>query len=163
LTDKQADLFGDKVSIGLDPKAIAVTGSRSIPREIGRTLFDRFLVPWLGDGRTWFTGGARGLDLWCLEWLLDRAETCHVVVPFSVQDQPQPTRPVIERASHVTELGYPKSKHAYLKRNEYMVERAGVVIGFRSGDSKGTLNTLQYAIRSGREVHAYPTETYEEG
>ncbi|HNW92817.1 MAG TPA: hypothetical protein PKM88_07910, partial [bacterium] len=53
----------------------------------------------------------------------------------------------------VIELQLPEGKTAYIRRNYYMVEHAATVLGFWSGKRGGTLATLTYAQRRGRETH----------
>lgn len=135
---------------------IVITGSRDITRSAGRGEFARRLPDWLGRGRTWLVGGARGIDAWAMEWLLEQGETCCAVVPFTAARQPDSVQAILRRATRLVELRLPAGKQAYIRRNYYMVEHATVVVGFWSGRPGGTLATIRYAQQRGREVRWYP-------
>lgn len=135
---------------------IVVTGSRDITRTAGRREFARRLAPWLGRGRTWLVGGARGIDAWALEWLHERGEKCLAVVPFTIARQPVSVQVALGLAAERIELNLPDGKPAYIRRNYYMVEHAAVVVGFWSGRPGGTISTIRYAEKRGREVHCHP-------
>ena len=137
-------------------KSVVITGSRDVSRDVARDLFEHHLSPLLHQGRTWLLGGARGIDQWAMEWLLEHNEVCWAVVPYRRFDQPRWVQPWLEQMNRVVELQLPKRKTAYAFRNRYMVDSCGTVIGFRSGKGGTTLSTLKYALRKQREVHAIP-------
>ena len=143
--------------------SIAIFGSRDVNREIARGLFEEHLSPLLHQGRTWLLGGARGIDEWAIEWLLEQNEVCRVVVPYRRFDLPNWVQPWLEQVDRVVELQLPRRKTAYAFRNRYMVDLARTVIGFRSGKGGTTLATLKYALRRQREVHAIPVSLKDEG
>jgi len=156
----QGGLFSEETkSPALIEDSITVTGSRDIDRETGRIMFFRHLTPLLGEGRIWFLGGARGIDEWATEWLVESGETCRAVVPFTKAEQPRSVQVWLDKISEVVELRLPHSKSAYIVRNRYMVDRSALVIGFWSGKPGGTLSTLEYALRNGKEVRAIPVTT----
>ena len=47
---------------------------------------------------------------------------------------------------------------APIKRNEQLVAYADCVIAFWDGQSKGTLSSIQYALRAHKELHIYILE-----
>lgn len=136
--------------------AVVITGSRDIERDPARTLFEKHLRSWVGNGYTWLLGGALGVDSWALEWLSENGESCWVVVPFTAKEQPKFAQGLFDKAKKIIELGLPQSKQAYLTRNRYMVDRSRAVIGFWSGKPGGTSYTLEYGLHEAKEVHAYP-------
>jgi len=136
--------------------SIAIFGSRDVERDAARTLFEQHLSSFADQGRTWLLGGARGIDEWAIEWLLERNELCWAVVPYTRFDQPKSIQPWLEQLERVVELQLPGGKSARAFRNRYMVDLCGTVIGFRSGKGSGTLAILKYALRKQREVHAIP-------
>ena len=142
-------------------KSIVITGSRDVSRDVARDLFEQHLSSLLHQGRTWLLGGARGIDQWAIEWLLEHNEGCWIVVPYTIARQPKWLQPWLEQMERVVELQLPKRKTAYAYRNRYMVDLCGIVIGFRSGKGSGTLRILKYALRQQREVHAFPVNTVE--
>ena len=136
--------------------SITITGSRDVDRETARTLFEIHLSPFLNHGRTWILGGARGVDQWAMEWLLENSETCWVVVPYTRAKQPKWIQPWFDEVDRVVELQLPKRKTAYAIRNRHLVDLSGIVFGFWSGKGGGTIKTLKYALRQRKEVHAFP-------
>ena len=133
-----------------------ITGSQDVDRQTARDLFDLHLSLYLHQGRTWLIGGARGIDRWAIEWLIDHSEECWGVVPYTRAQRPKWIQPLYDEMDRVIELQLPKRKTAYAFRNRYMVDQCGIVIGFRSGKGGGTLATLKYALRKQTEVHAIP-------
>jgi|GEM_PF-1158095 len=136
--------------------AITITGSRDIDRETARRLFEQNLSSLLHQGRTWLVGAARGIDQWAMEWLRDHNETCWVVVPYTMGDQPRWVQAWLEQVDRVVELQLPRRKSSGAFRNRYMVELSQVVFGFWSGKGGSTVKTLRHALRKGREVHGIP-------
>ena len=136
--------------------SIAIFGSRDVERDAARTLFEQHLASFADQGRTWLLGGARGIDEWAIEWLLERNELCWAVVPHKRFDQPKSIQRWLEQLERIIELELPRGKRSRAFRNRYMVDLCGTVIGFRSGKGSGTLAILKYALRKQREVHAIP-------
>jgi predicted Rossmann fold nucleotide-binding protein DprA/Smf involved in DNA uptake len=139
-----------------DRKSVAIIGSRDVHRQTARGLFEQHLSSFLHQGRTWFLGGAHGIDQWAMEWLLEQNEICRVVVPYTIAVAPKWLRPWFEQVERVVELELPRRKSAYSFRNRYVVDLSEIVIGFRSGKGGGTFSTLRYALRKQKEVHAIP-------
>jgi predicted Rossmann fold nucleotide-binding protein DprA/Smf involved in DNA uptake len=139
-----------------DRKSVAIIGSRDVDRQTARDLFEQHLSSLLHQGRTWFLGGARGIDQWALEWLLEQNEICWAVVPYTIAVAPKWLQPWLEQVERVVELQLPRRKSAYAFRNRYLVDLCEIVIGFRSGKGGGTYSTLRYALRRQKEVHAIP-------
>jgi predicted Rossmann fold nucleotide-binding protein DprA/Smf involved in DNA uptake len=138
--------------------SITITGSRDIDREIARSLFEQHLSPFLHQGRTWLVGGARGIDEWAIEWLLEQSEVCWVVVPYTRAKQPRWLHPWLEQVDRVVELQLPRRKSASAFRNRYLIDQSRIAFGFWSGKGGGTIKTLRHALRKRREVHAIPVE-----
>lgn len=136
--------------------SITITGSRTIPRVEAFQAFESHLGALLGVGNTWLIGGALGLDQWALEWLLERGESCVAVVPFTGPQQPRAVQDVLGRVGRLVELRLPNRKSSYLERNRYMVDRSRLVVGFCAAGSRGTLHTIDYAIKSMKEVRFVP-------
>jgi predicted Rossmann fold nucleotide-binding protein DprA/Smf involved in DNA uptake len=136
-----------------------ITGSRDVDRETARTLFESHLASFLGQGRTWLLGGARGVDQWALEWLLENSEVCWLVIPYTRARQPRWLHPWFDEVDRVVELQLPRRKSAHAFRNRHLVDLAGIVFGFWSGKGGTVVKTLKYALRQGREVHGIPVFT----
>jgi predicted Rossmann fold nucleotide-binding protein DprA/Smf involved in DNA uptake len=137
-------------------KSVAIIGSRDVERQTARGLFEQHLSSLLHQDRTWILGGARGIDQWAMEWLLEQNESCWAVVPYTISDAPMWLRPWFVQVERVVELQLPRRKSAYSFRNRYLVDLCEIVIGFRSGKGGGTFSTLRYALRKQKEVHAIP-------
>ena len=133
-----------------------VTGSRDIDRETARVLFEQHLSSFIAQGRTWLVGTSRGIDEWAMEWLLENSEICWAVVPYTRFKQPQWVQVLLEQIDRIVELQLPKRKTASAIRNRHMVDLSEIVCAFWSGKGGGTVKTLKYALRQGREVHAFP-------
>jgi hypothetical protein len=136
--------------------SIMISGSRDVDRETARVLFELHLSPFLGRGRTWLLGGARGVDQWATEWLLENNEVCRLVVPYTRAQQPRWLHPWFEEVDRVIELQLPRRKSAYAFRNRHLVDLAGVVFGFWSGKGGTVVKTLKYALRQRKETHGIP-------
>ncbi len=136
--------------------SVAITGSRDVDRDTARSLFEQHLSSLLSQGRIWLVGGARGIDQWAMEWLLESNEVCWAVIPYTKAKQPGWVQPWLEQLDRVVELQLPKRKSAYAIRNRHMVDLSGMVFGFWSGKGGGTVKILKYALRQRREVHAIP-------
>ena len=143
--------------------AITILGSRDVNRDTARNLFELHLSSFLNEGRTWLIGGARGVDQWAIEWLLEHNETCWAVVPYTRFKQPRWIQSWLEQLDRVVELQLPKRKTAAAFRNRHMVDMSQIVFGFWSGKGGGTVKTLKYALRQRREVHGIPIFTKDEG
>jgi predicted Rossmann fold nucleotide-binding protein DprA/Smf involved in DNA uptake len=136
--------------------AVTVTGSRDVARETARQLFEQHLSSLLHQGRTWLSGGARGVDQWAIEWLREHNEICWAVVPYTLGEQPRSAQPWLDQIDRVVELQLPRRKTASAFRNRYMIELSQIVFGFWSGKGGSTIKTLRHALRKGREVHGIP-------
>jgi predicted Rossmann fold nucleotide-binding protein DprA/Smf involved in DNA uptake len=136
--------------------SITIVGSRDIDRVTARSLFEQHLSSFLHQGRTWLVGGARGIDEWAIEWLLEQNEVCRIVVPYTRSNQPRWLHPWLEQVDRVVELRLPRRKSAYAFRNRYMIDQSRIVFGFWSGKGGGTIKTLRHALRKRKEVHAIP-------
>lgn len=139
---------------------ITITGTRGVPEAAGRCeiLFERYLAPYATRGNGFFVGGAVGIDTLALDWLTARGAPVTVVVPATVDDQPDPARDRIRaaqraRLAEVVELRHPDfpEAEAYHARNRYMVDRSGFVIGYplAGASGGGTWYTIEYAAAKG--------------
>jgi uncharacterized phage-like protein YoqJ len=137
----------------------AITGSRNfndynqVKQALEQHIFSR------DDVDEIIFGGARGVDtvaLRCASELkkqLNKAVTLTVIVPFRIDDQPKEAiKAIQECADKVVELGLPRSKFGFLKRNKKMVESADRVLAFWDGKDGGTGNTIDLAKKLKKEV-----------
>lgn len=145
-------------------RSVAITGTRSIgdaPVDELADAFEAYLRPFSDSTAHFYVGGAPGVDTAALQWLAKNSEAAlTVVVPCRIVDQPVGSAAVIdrlrgeERLTDVVEMGATLlGKAAYHARNRWMVDRAGLVIGFpRGGESVGggTWYTLNYAAEQGK-------------
>jgi hypothetical protein len=143
---------------------VAITGTRSIgdaPDDELAGAFEAYLRPFADSAAHFYVGGASGVDTAALQWLAKNTEAAvTVVVPCRIVDQPAGSANVIEalrdegRLADVVEMGATLlGKAAYHARNRWMVDHAGIVIGFPRGDESGgggTWYTLNYAAEQGK-------------
>ncbi len=145
-------------------RSVAVTGTRSIgdaPVDELAEAFVAYLGPFADSASHFYVGGASGVDTAALQWLAKNTEAAlTVVVPCRIVDQPAGSAEVIERLrgerrlADVVEMGATLlGKAAYHARDRWMVDHAGLVIGFPRGDESvggGTWYTLRYAAEQGK-------------
>lgn len=133
-----------------------ITGSRDVDRETARALFEQHLSAYLGQGRTWLIGSARGIDEWAMEWLLENNELCWGVVPYTRFKQPRWVQPWLAQLDRIVELRLPHCKTATAIRNRHLVDLSQIVFGFSSRKGGAIFKALKYALSQRREVHAIP-------
>lgn len=111
------------------------------------------------------SGMALGVDTWAAECALALAIPLVAAVPFKGQDQLWPAAlrrhydTILERAVGVRvvcEGDYHPSKMQ--ARNEWMVDRCGLLLAYWNGSSGGTANCVHYARRVKRDrIEVDPT------
>lgn len=156
LFEEHEGLFSERLQ-EYGERVITVTGSRSITSEEALTRLPSCFGEWVERRYLWLLGGARGLDNWATRWLVERGVEVCIVVPFARDDQPEEVQDTLV-GIEVVALNLPRSKRAFLKRNEVMIDHSSIVVGFVKGQSRGARQALSYALRKEREVHAYPIE-----
>jgi predicted Rossmann fold nucleotide-binding protein DprA/Smf involved in DNA uptake len=144
-------------------RAVAISGTRRTKHlsaaEV-EALFDRFLTPFIDTGTLVFVGGAKGIDTLALIWLVEQTvgRLC-VVVPGTVEGQPEESQAAIEAAQAVATVDVVQLRHSefpstasYHHRNRWMVDRADLLTAFprRNVEStSGTNYTIDYAAERG--------------
>ncbi|QOV41086.1 hypothetical protein IM697_10090 [Streptomyces ferrugineus] len=131
------------------------TGHRSL-NEYAR-LFAGYLGPF-ANGAHFYIGGAKGIDSLSLLWLAGSTTAdITIVVPGTVDQQPAVAEQAVTltrgRIKKIVELRASELKPpAYHARNRWMVDHAGMTIGFPHGDepSSGTWQTLNYTAGQGK-------------
>ncbi|ARX85193.1 MULTISPECIES: LOG family protein [Streptomyces] len=142
-------------------RVVAVTGTRDtghLRPDAYAELFRSYLGPFATRDARFYVGGAKGIDSMSLIWLAGNTPAAiTVVVPGRVDQQPDEARQAIartrDRIEEVVELRAPELKTpAYHARNRWMVDRAGMTIGFphHSEESSGTWQTLNYTRDQGK-------------
>lgn len=105
------------------------------------------------------TGMALGVDQWVAEACVELGIPFTAAVPFHNQDDAWPReaqvhyRELLSRAAevHVVCPG-PYAAWKRHRRNEWMVDRCGLLVAVWDGSTGGTKNCVDYARRVGREV-----------
>lgn len=139
---------------------ITITGSRDVDPDNLLAEIPQNLAPFLGKKQHWLLGGAIGVDNIASQWLLAEGELVTGVVPFLKENQPASVQDTLSKLNGgCYELAFPKTKKAYLDRNSFMVDHSHVVIAFWNGEKGGTWQTIQYALKNGKETHVYPVST----
>jgi uncharacterized phage-like protein YoqJ len=144
-------------------KSVAITGHRTLgPVSIKRVwaAAETLLKNRTIDG--FYLGGASGVDTEFLKAALQYRVGFHpkliVVVPDTVEKQPESTRGWTRRADEVVELLEPITADnrylSYKKRNEYLVDQSTSLIAFFNGNFKsGTGSAINYAKKCGKTVY----------
>jgi hypothetical protein len=108
-------------------------------------------------------GGALGVDTVALRVACELADvetTLVVIVPCSAADQPREAREAFACASRIVELGLPRSRGAYLRRNDVLLDGADKLIAFTDGRATGgTAYTIERATRAGLDVRIVPVSS----
>lgn len=118
----------------------------------------------LQDGYTTFiTGMAKGVDIWAAELVLKRRRTSPYInfvcaVPYKgfglhwKDGWSERFQNILCIADLVNYICPSFSRSSYQERNEWMVDRASLLIAAYTGEGGGTRNTIQYAERKERII-----------
>ena len=119
--------------------------------------------------RHYICGMANGCDLYFAEAVLELRQlhsdvTLEATVPYEGQSSGWSDREkarwqrIVDLADFYTLVSLSYTRDCMQKRNKYMVDNSSVLIAAYNSGSGGTLNTLLYAIRNGREVIQLPIQ-----
>jgi predicted Rossmann fold nucleotide-binding protein DprA/Smf involved in DNA uptake len=145
------------------PKSITlgITGSRDIP-EGGLEIIKAQMAAYVANPRITkiIFGGARGADTEALRAALNsRTEEkpkLVVVVPMTVDRQPQETRYITRQADEVVELGLEYHDGVYIIRDRWIVENSNQLAAFWNGkEGSGTHKTMKIAEKSKKSVETW--------
>lgn len=118
----------------------------------------------LEDGYTTFISGmAKGVDIWAAELVLERRRLSPSInlicaVPYEgfglywKDGWTERYKRIVYKADAVEYICAGFSRSAYQRRNEWMIDRASLLIAAYTGESGGTRNTIRYAERTGRTI-----------
>lgn len=112
---------------------------------------------------TFISGMSRGVDIWAAELVLQYREAnssihliCAIPHPdFEKRWSPhwqQRYRAILQEADLIRTISTSFSMSSYQIRNEWMVDRSGLVIAVFSGERGGTKNTIEYARSQGIDI-----------
>lgn len=108
-------------------------------------------------------GGAIGVDTIALRAACGDDESAYrqVIVPFEVVDQPaEAAKTIQDCADEIIEMHLLRSREAFLRRNDRLLEGADRLLAFTDGrTSGGTWYTIQSAIKRGLDVVIVPVES----
>lgn len=132
-------------------------------------IFDAVESVYASGIRHYICGMANGCDLYFAEAVLELRQlhgdiTLEAAVPYEGQSSAWSDREkarwqrIVDSADFYTLVSLHYTRDCMQKRNKYMVDNASVLIAAYGGGSGGTLNTLLYAIRTGREVIQLPIQ-----
>lgn len=114
----------------------------------------------IADGYvTFITGMAMGIDMWAAEIVLEernKNDEIHLIcaVPHPdfekhwSTDEQNRYKNILERADVIRTISEHAYKACYQKRNQWMVDRSSLVIAAYNGESGGTKNTIDYALKN---------------
>lgn len=117
---------------------------------------------------TFITGMARGVDLWAAEIVLDIRRTnpdIHLIAasPYPgfekawSKEWQDKYNSILKAADTVRYISKEYSPDCFMKRNMWMVDHSGLVIGIWEGGNSGTKNTIDYARKKDIAI-AYANE-----
>lgn len=115
------------------------------------------------DIHYFLSGMAQGVDTWAAEMVLelqrDYSISLECVLPCRDQASHWPYesrrryRSILQRCNQVTLLQSQYSQDCFQRRNQYMIDRSGLVIAVWNGTPSGTGNTVRYAKANGKLVY----------
>ncbi len=120
------------------------------------------------DGYSCFLSGmARGVDLWAAQLVLEAKQEYPHLALFCVLPFPDGEKQwsaawqqlywrLLAQADGVHTCREHFSYDAYRLRNQWLVDHASRLIVAYNGSSGGTLQTLNYAQKRGRQIHFIP-------
>ena len=116
------------------------------------------------DGMTHFIcGGALGSDTYAAEAVLILQKECpglilEIAVPFIGQERKWRREDqvryhaILDSAQRITYLSDSPTIENFYKRNRYIVDRASRLVAVFDGKRGGTMQTVRYAQKCGREI-----------
>lgn len=122
------------------------------------------IITALQEGYTTFISGmAKGVDIWAAELVLNHRQSVPDInlvcaVPYKGfglhwgNGWTDRFQDVLNAADSVEYVCTAFSRSSYQRRNEWMVDRAALLIAAYTGLSGGTRNTIQYAQRKNRMI-----------
>ena len=144
------------------------TGHRPDKMKFGeeevKQLLEKAIDDAISEGYvTFITGMAMGTDIWAAEIVLERKKVnkdLHLIcaLPHPNFESRRSMREkirfnkIIKKADLVTEINDHYFTGCYQVRNEWMVDRANLLIAVFNGQKGGTKNTVDYAKRKGINV-----------
>ena len=156
-------------------KACAITGHRPTRFKFGykenmsgckrlkKRLHDQFILLYEQGVRTFYVGGALGVDLWSGEILLHLKEQPEygdieliVALPFAGHDSDWDERSrrrlalLTQHSTEVVTVGSAPGPESYKARNYYMVDHADILVAVYDNDRtirSGTGMTVNYAVK----------------
>lgn len=127
-------------------------------------LFEQILSLAEEGCRTFYCGMAMGFDIISAEMVLSVKKAFKeplkliCVLPFEAQgdsfgeEWKKRFYCVLEQADDIEILGKEYDRGCYQKRNKFMVDNSDYVITWYDGKPGGTRNTIDYALKKGRQV-----------
>ena len=115
------------------------------------------------DIRYFLSRMAQGVDTWAAEMVLELQRDYSIflecVLPCRDQairwpyESRRRYRSILQRCNQVTLLQSQYSQDCFQRRNQYMIDRSGLVIAVWNGTPSGTGNTVRYAKAKGKLVY----------
>ena len=137
-------------------------------------LFEQILSLAEENCRVFYCGMAMGFDIISAEMVLSVKKAFKerlkliCVLPFEAQgdsfgdEWKKRFYDVLEQADEIEILDKEYNKGCYQKRNKFMVDNSDYVITWYDGKAGGTRNTIDYALKKGRQVFNIYDENVED-
>ena len=140
-------------------KSCAITGHRTLAKDFSRERLKEVLRSLILQGvEDFYNGLALGFDMVTAETLVElRAEFSHIKIHgcipfygqenrFSTEDKARYVK-LVKECDDVVILSDAYTRGCYFKRNDYMVERADVLLAYCHSDKGGAAYTVRSFIR----------------
>lgn len=148
-------------------RTIATTGHRALPHGADRHIRAGVReIAGQHPGAVWLSGGAVGADTIVVDELLEQDKRVELVLPFDpliqsarwTWDQKWTQMGHLLTVAEVHVLADHYDPAAYNMRNQWMVDRADLLVAFWNGRMRGsgTANTVRMADRAGLPVIWFP-------
>lgn len=137
----------------------AFTGHRNIEKDFNFEAFERAFTTCLEKGcKTFYCGMAVGFDLYAAERVLEEKKTNREIkliacIPYEKQSQAYSAEDkkrydaILKKADERQVMFEEYNRWCMARRNEYMADRADVLIAYLNKDTGGTAYTVKYFKR----------------
>ena len=145
-------------------RSVAVTGHRVLGKDINKQRLDEIFRKLVDSGvNVFYIGMALGFDTMCFQVLEKIREEKDIKLVACIPCPSQPMRfnfeqkreyeRMVKSADIKVIISNEYTPTCMQKRNEYMVDRAGILISYLRRDYGGTKNTVDYAKKVGVTIY----------
>ncbi len=140
--------------------SVCITGHRVVEKDITRGVVEKYLNDLVNHNfHTFYVGMALGFDMLCFKILekIRLKKKIKIVACIPCPSQPDKFSDLqkeeyfrmVESADEKVVLSQSYTPSCMQRRNEYMVDKSGVVLAYLRRQKSGTANTVHYAQKKG--------------